>query len=622
MADSRTLNDRFARRAAPGGKGFAAPKDPFAAKTAAPVVDAFAKAKAEPDVMRQDAFSPKSRSAKSPGYTRKMATAVEVDAVAVKPTPPKPAPQKPAALGATFVRPAKSKVTPPAPPRSGMTAAALAPTEKIARPKSPAFQTARSTRQKSLMVKPTPVAAEAPKSPMVMLAASGLAAPKPQNGSGFYNPFEQKRPAPPVAPVETAATPKPPRDMFDPDPAFAFEPEAAVPPVIAPETPPETAPEPAFEPEPAPPPLPKRALHVVQAQERPVSAIAEAAKQRPAARASSLVLVSGAGAMTAAAEAAEAPVTEKPPEPKAPEAPAAPVAEKPAAPAAAPPPSPKAEVASGDAFWKGGGGGSGGGGSGKGPGGGVAAQSLARRGFNQDDIFGVVFGIAVLIFLLLWFMRGKGEEASPGDDLLATTQSTSAQSFAALPAPPKADPFGDAPVDLKPSGPIPEAPADVEVAPVAPPAAAPAPAPVAPAVAAPNPEAALPIAERKMHAWFCTASSRLTKPSRTELTGEMAKFADVFKGKELIVRGYADTRGSTELNADLGTRRAQTVADYLTSKGLSVVDVQGVGELEGLDDNQNCPNQRRVDVWVKGGPAETPSRACAPEPEVESLICG
>ena len=256
-----------------------------------------------------------------------------------------------------------------------------------------------------------------------------------------------------------------------------------------------------------------------------------------------------------------------------------------------------------------------------------AKSALKRRGFNQDDIFGVVFGIAVLAFMLLWFMRGRGEE-TPAGDLLATPQSLTGQQLAVAPPPapaPKVDPFGDAPVNLKPTGPIPAAtPGDAQVASAGPPAATPAPAaPLAasPPVVVANPEAAIPIAERKMHAWFCTASSRITKSSRAELKGQMAKFEDVFAGKELVVRGYADTRGSTELNADLGSRRAQTVADYLTSKGLVVVDVQGVGELNGLDDNQNCSNQRRVDVWVKGGPAETPSRLCAPEPDVEALVC-
>ncbi len=264
-----------------------------------------------------------------------------------------------------------------------------------------------------------------------------------------------------------------------------------------------------------------------------------------------------------------------------------------------------------------------------------AKSALSKRGFNRDDVFGVVFGIAVLAFMLLWFVRGRGEE-TPAGDLLATPQSMTGQSLAAMPPPapaPRVDPFGDAPVNLKPTGPIIEAmpvvppAADPKVAGVVPSAATPAPAtppPVttSPAVIAAIPPAAIPIAERKMHAWFCTASSRMTKASRTELKGQLATFEDVFEGKELIVRGYADTRGSSELNVDLGARRAQTVADYLTARGLSVVDVQGIGELNGLDDNQNCPNQRRVDVWVKGGPAESPSRECTPEPEAAALICG
>ena len=593
MSDSRSLNDRFARGAAPGGNGFGRANDTFA-KPSATSGDAFAQA-------------PKSvPAAKSQTPSMSAHASMGHDAFAAKAQPARPtadafgrkSPPQPRAAP-----PKMAELISSAPKLAGLTAPAVAvKTNKIVRPKSPGLQPvlAGSRRQTSLMVKPTPVTAPKspspksppPKSPLtspMLLPASTLAATKSPHASGFYNPFSKK--PPPKPPRDSA-----PRDMFDPDPGMEFNADPS--------------PEPAES---------KHALHVVAnaPATQSVSAIGKATKSRGAARASSLVLVSGAGAV-AAATAAEAPVIEKPPEPEAPVAETPPKSEP--APAAQ---GPAAKAEPGRAFWSGGrggpGGGSGGGGSGKGPGASATAKPLFRRGINQDDIFGVVFGIAVLAFLLMWFMRGRGEEA-PGDDLLATTQSTTVQSLAAMPPPapaPKVDPFGNAPVDLTPSGPIPEAPA----------AAAPTPAPVAPAIASPpvvaaNPEATIPVAERKMHAWFCTASSRMTKASRTELTGEMAKFADVFAGQQLIVRGYADTRGSTELNADLSSRRAQGVADYLTSKGLSVVDVQGVGELDGLDDNQNCPNQRRVDVWVKGGPAETPSRACAPEPEVEALICG
>jgi outer membrane protein OmpA-like peptidoglycan-associated protein len=353
-------------------------------------------------------------------------------------------------------------------------------------------------------------------------------------------------------------------------------------------------------------------LHVVPAASaEPVEKVQ--AKMRPAGRSSSLVLVSNT-ATVAAAETLEAP----PP----------PVAEKlPEPPAVDPAPAPARPRRTG-----------GGGSGGRPPGGGppraaaAAAAATTRRGFNQDDLFGLIFGLAVIAFLLLWLMRGRSEQA-PVEEGLVGVQS--AANLATPPAPP-VDPFGNAPVDLRPSGPIPEPlpePATTEAtpppaaAPVTPTAAAAPPAAANPPVATPaTPPAAavapsVPLAERKMNGWFCTASSTLTKASKAALETELATFADVFAGKELVVRGYADTRGSTEFNAALGGERARVVADFLRTKGLQVAEYTGIGELDGLDDNQNCPNQRRVDVWVKGGPAAAPSRECAPEPEVAQLVC-
>lgn len=291
--------------------------------------------------------------------------------------------------------------------------------------------------------------------------------------------------------------------------------------------------------------------------------------RRGAARSSSLVLVSGAPAMTAS-DVAEAP------------APAI------ATLAPAPPPPPASDVRP----RSGGGGGSGG-------------APPRERGFNQDDFVGVMFGVVVLLLLLLWLLRG-GQAQQEGQ--VIGVQSAMNEPIvlpAAAPSPPPLpppDPFGNAAVDLTPKGPIPP--------------------PEAPPVEAKATPAPAPVADRAMHAWFCTAGSKLTVASRTALERELTQFADAFQGRELVVRGYADTRGSTDFNSMLGGERAKTVADFLRAKGLTIVDDKGVGELSGLDDNQNCANQRRVDVFVKGGPGETPSRACAPEPAVEDLVCG
>ena len=69
--------------------------------------------------------------------------------------------------------------------------------------------------------------------------------------------------------------------------------------------------------------------------------------------------------------------------------------------------------------------------------------------------FGVIFGVAVILFLLMWLFRGRGEEGGP--EALFATQGAPVETGIAAPAPPAplVDPFGNAPVDLKPSGPIP-----------------------------------------------------------------------------------------------------------------------------------------------------------------------
>lgn len=339
----------------------------------------------------------------------------------------------------------------------------------------------------------------------------------------------------------------------------------------------------------------------------------EEARRAQMARSSSLVLVTGSAAEAAEVEAPLKPET------------------RPAAAARVAPSKPSA-------------GGGGGGGSS------AVAAARARR-FTQDDLVGIVFGVAVLALLVLWMLRPKeGGGDSNGlfgaqfanNEPVATTQSV-----AASPAPaPLVDPFGDAPVDLKPSGPIvealpepnvsvaqadpvPAAPPVVEAPPVvaAPPVTPPAAAKATPVPAAPAPARAsavppVAVADRTMNAWFCTSSSGMTKASQARLEKEMETFKAAFAGKELVVRGYADTRGSAAFNAALGGERANVVADFLRTNGLNVVDARGIGELDGLDDNQNCANQRRVDVYVKGGPGETPSRMCAPAPEVKELACG
>jgi len=232
-------------------------------------------------------------------------------------------------------------------------------------------------------------------------------------------------------------------------------------------------------------------------------------------------------------------------------------------------------------------------------GGGSASGGPPRdRVFNQDDLMGVLIVLVMLLLLALYLMRG-GASAPAAVNPIVSTQ------FAAAtpPAPPAplADPFGDKPVDLTPkSPPPPEA------------AAAPAPAP------APTPSCQ----PRVMRAWFCTAKSDLTEASRASLERDLTEWSSCLSGKELVVTGYADTRGSNDYNSVLGVARASVVAQLLKAKGVKVAELTGVGELPDLADNQDCSNQRRVDVRLADGPDEPPSKSCAPPEEFAALSCG
>lgn len=352
------------------------------------------------------------------------------------------------------------------------------------------------------------------------------------------------------------------------------------------------------------------------------------ARQRPAGKSSSLVLVTAGGLATASSvDTLETP-----------------------APVEAPPPPPKAETPASVAperVRSGGGDGPGGGSSGSGSGGG-AAVSARKRGINQDDIVGIVLGVVILGLLLLWLLRGKeGSEEIVGDDPMMSTQFAATDTGPPETFTPLADPFGDGVVDLKPTGPMPVPPVEAAPAPAdgpaaaatgttqlevtpAPPVVTPTPAPVRPsapaAAALPPPVAATPpspaaIPGLTSHAWFCTGSAELTEAARGELLASVSAFRP-HAGEPMVVHAFADTRGTSVYNLALSGARARVVADFLRANGMSVVEFEGKGELPGLADDRNCANQRRADIFLKAGSEYRPSAACIPPEEKSAAICG
>jgi outer membrane protein OmpA-like peptidoglycan-associated protein len=90
--------------------------------------------------------------------------------------------------------------------------------------------------------------------------------------------------------------------------------------------------------------------------------------------------------------------------------------------------------------------------------------------------------------------------------------------------------------------------------------------------------------------------------------GAMAKLdqiADALRGKEqpIVVYGYTDNVGAMDMNMDLSQKRAQSVRDYLVTKGIpqDLITAQGKGPADPVSDNNSVEGRaanRRVELVV------------------------
>jgi peptidoglycan-associated lipoprotein len=69
--------------------------------------------------------------------------------------------------------------------------------------------------------------------------------------------------------------------------------------------------------------------------------------------------------------------------------------------------------------------------------------------------------------------------------------------------------------------------------------------------------------------FFETDSTELTPQSRVTLDKQAQWLTQYSQYGQFTVEGHADERGTREYNIALGARRAQTVRDYLASRGIS-----------------------------------------------------
>ena len=97
-------------------------------------------------------------------------------------------------------------------------------------------------------------------------------------------------------------------------------------------------------------------------------------------------------------------------------------------------------------------------------------------------------------------------------------------------------------------------------------------------------------------------SDRLRDASKKNLDNLASSLAN-FGDSKLLLVGHTDNQGSDAYNLDLSRRRADAVAAYLESRGVSVARVQtsGRGETEPVASNDTEPGRqqnRRVEVAI------------------------
>ncbi|MFZ0389004.1 MAG: OmpA family protein [Calditrichia bacterium] len=101
---------------------------------------------------------------------------------------------------------------------------------------------------------------------------------------------------------------------------------------------------------------------------------------------------------------------------------------------------------------------------------------------------------------------------------------------------------------------------------------------------------------------FAVDKAELTPSSKDELN-KMAKIFKKYEKTEVLIEGHTDATGSDEYNMNLSQRRAQSVANYLTSLGVDPArfTIRGYGENQPVATNETAlgrQKNRRVELAI------------------------
>ncbi len=101
--------------------------------------------------------------------------------------------------------------------------------------------------------------------------------------------------------------------------------------------------------------------------------------------------------------------------------------------------------------------------------------------------------------------------------------------------------------------------------------------------------------------FFDTDSSELSEQARATLD-KQAQWLNNYNRYAFTIEGHADERGTREYNIALGARRAQTVREYLVSRGISAQRMRtisyGKERPVAVCDDISCWSQNRRAVTV------------------------
>jgi len=108
---------------------------------------------------------------------------------------------------------------------------------------------------------------------------------------------------------------------------------------------------------------------------------------------------------------------------------------------------------------------------------------------------------------------------------------------------------------------------------------------------------------------FTSAKSDLSPGAQLKLNDVATALTREDPVSKMVVEGHTDSQGSAASNQDLSQRRAQSVRDYLVTRGIASdrISAQGFGSTRSVADNASAEgraNNRRVEIVVQAPPAQ------------------